>query len=414
MVHRFRWRSAARAVVLLGCPCLAGLAPFDATALDLVYYGGPVVSHAQVVPVNWNSNVDATLQSGLPQFYADLVQSRYWDLLAQYSTAGLAPPDALPGSGQLIARGSVSAAVTIAPANCPASQLTPCLLSESEIDTELNLQIDQGHLPEPALDATGNADTVYMINFPPNVQVQFGDATGPKSCVDFCSANTTLVRDALNVALGIVMDYSAATGCSVGCGLASTPLELATANAGNALANAVTDPELGLASSVSRPLAWLDAAEGQVAEYCGMNETTLTSLDGLRTWTIGEIWSNHDQACKALQQPWFSLTPSPSSTVVNQGGSTPVTIATAAAGAAQTITLIANNLPTGLTATFDPPSITGGESSTLTISADETATPGTLTIDVGGKQSAPGFEDYVVASVTLTVRADSLFKNGFD
>jgi hypothetical protein len=395
-----------------GCLCLAGFAPAAAVTLDLVYYGGPVVSHAQIVPVNWNSKVDTTLQTGLPQFYADLTQSHYWDLLAQYSTAGLTPPDALPGSGQLIARGSVSAAITIVPANCSALVTDPCPLSDSDINTELNWQIDHGYLPAPALDATGNVDTVYMINFPANVQVQF--STGPKSCVDFCSANTTLVRNALNVAVGIVMDYSAGTGCDLGCGAATSPLKLATVNAGNALADAVTDPQLGLALSVARPLAWLDSVSGQVAEYCGTTETTLTSLDGLRTWTIGEIWSSHDQSCKASQQPWFSTTPSPSSAVVNQGGGVPVTIATATGGPAQAITLIVNDLPTGLTAALDPPSITGGESSTLTISADETATPGTLTVDVGGKQAAAGFEDYVVASITLTVRADKVFKNGFD
>jgi hypothetical protein len=414
MVRRFRRLTAGLARVLLAGLCLARCAPSPATTPDLVYYGGPVVSHARIVPVNWNSNVDATLQAGLPEFYADLSQSRYWDLLAQYSTAGLTPPDTLPGSGQLIARGSVNAAVTLDPAACPASVVSSCLLAESDIDTELNLQIDQGLLPAPALDATGNVDTVYMINFPANVQVQLAGTPGPESCVDFCSANTTLVRNALNVALGIVMDYSAGSGCGLGCGSAPSALSLATVNAGNALANAVTDPQLGLADTVARPLAWLDSNTGQVAEFCGSTETTLTSLDGLRTWTIGEIWSSHDQLCAASQQPWFSITPSPASAVVNQGGSVPVTMATATPGPAQSITLIVNNLPTGLTAAFDPPSVTGGESSTLTISADETATPATLTVDVGGKQTAPGFQDYVVASLTLTVRADSVYKNGFD
>ena len=414
MVRRFRRLTAGLARAVLAGLCLARFAPSLATTPDLVYYGGPVVSHARIVPVNWNSNVDTTLQAGLPQFYSDLTQSHYWDLLAQYSTAGLTPPDALPGSGQLIARGSVNAAVTIDPAVCPATVAGSCALAESEIDTELNLQIDQGFLPAPVIDATGNVDTVYMINFPANVQVQLAGTPAPKSCVDFCSANTTLVRNALNVALGIVMDYSTGSGCDLGCGSAPSALKLATVNAGNALANAVTDPQLGLADNVARPLAWIDSSTGQVAEFCGLTETTLTSTDGLRTWTIGEIWSSHDQLCTASQQPWFSITPSPTSAIVNQAGSVPVTMATATLGPAQPITLIVNDLPAGLTAAFDPPTVTGGQSSTLTISAEETATPATITVDVGGKQTAGGFEDYVVASLTLTVRADTLFKNGFD
>ena len=124
MVRRFRRLTAGLARAVLAGLCLARFAPSLATTPDLVYYGGPVVSHARIVPVNWNSNVDTTLQAGLPQFYSDLTQSHYWDLLAQYSTAGLTPPDALPGSGQLIARGSVNAAVTIDPAVCHGK---PCI-----------------------------------------------------------------------------------------------------------------------------------------------------------------------------------------------------------------------------------------------------------------------------------------------
>ncbi len=155
--------------LLFGCLCLARLAPSAASTPNLTYYGGPVVSHAIVVPVNWNSDVDATLQNDLPQFYADLVQSTYWDMLAQYSTVGATPQDSQAGSGQLIARGSATAGVTIAPLQCPAGAgtlVTPCPVTEADIDDEINRQIDLDILPAPSLDAIRKRQHCLHVELP--------------------------------------------------------------------------------------------------------------------------------------------------------------------------------------------------------------------------------------------------------
>jgi hypothetical protein len=402
--------------LLLGSIGLAWLAPVAASTPNLIYYGGPVVSHAIVVPVNWNSDVDATLQNKLPQFYADLVQSTYWDLLAQYSTVAVTPLDAQAGSGQLIARGSATAGVTIVPVQCPAgagSGVIPCVVTEANIDDEVNRQIDLDILPAPSLDATGNVNTAYMLNFPPNVQVVFGTPPNTQtSCVDFCHANMTLLRDALNIGVGIVMDYGSSS-CSTGCGSASTALQRATQNAGYALVDIVTDPLAGETALVVRPLAWYDAATGQVADYCAGLDVDLHTLTvGANTWNVGGVWSQTPPSCAASHFPYFSITPSPTSVVVNQGGTVPVSIATGFLGAPQSITLVVNDLPTGIGAAFDTPVISAGASTTLQLSADLTAAPGTLTVDVGGK-GAPN-TDYEVTSLTLTVRANEIFKSGFD
>jgi hypothetical protein len=401
--------------LLLGSVCLARLEPSAASTPNPVYYGGPVVSHAIVVPVNWNSDVDANVQSKLPQFYADLVQSTYWDMLALYSTVGATTQDAQAGSGQLIARGSAAAGVTIAPVQCPAgtgSVATPCPVTEANIDDEINRQIDLDILPAPALDATGNVNTVYMLNFPATVQVVLGTSPPTEtSCVDFCHANTTLVRNALNIGVGIVMDY-ATSGCSSGCGMAATALEVATQNASAALVDAVTDPLFGEAASVARPLAWYDAATGEVADYCGNIANTLVA-GGSRVWNVGEVWSIQAAACRASHFASFSITSSPASVVVDQGGTVAVTVATGFLGVPQSVTLDVNDLPTGLGAMFDATVISAGGSTTFQLSADLAATPGTLTVDVGGKMAAP-YVDYEVTSFTLTVQANEIFKDGFD
>jgi hypothetical protein len=54
-------------------------------AASLEYDGGPVVSNAQVVLVNWSMDV-STEQAAMPAFYTDIVTSDYWSIFEQYGT----------------------------------------------------------------------------------------------------------------------------------------------------------------------------------------------------------------------------------------------------------------------------------------------------------------------------------------
>ncbi|GAA1617221.1 hypothetical protein GCM10009679_21940 [Saccharothrix algeriensis] len=81
----------------------------------------------------------------------------------------------------------------------------------------------------------------------------------------------------------------------------------------------------------------------------------------------------------------FSLSASPSSVSVDPGRSVTTTISTAVIkGSAQTVTLSATGLPAGVTASFNPSSVTAGGSSTLTLAASSSAGPGTSTVTVTG------------------------------
>ncbi|WP_117215483.1 M28 family metallopeptidase [Allorhizocola rhizosphaerae] len=82
----------------------------------------------------------------------------------------------------------------------------------------------------------------------------------------------------------------------------------------------------------------------------------------------------------------FSIAASPVSGSVNPGSSITTTINTTVTnGGAQPVTLSATGLPSGVTATFSPASITSGGSSTLTLSAAASgSSPGTFTVTVTG------------------------------
>src|SRR5207245_506168 len=79
----------------------------------------------------------------------------------------------------------------------------------------------------------------------------------------------------------------------------------------------------------------------------------------------------------------FSLTANPTSVSVQQGSSGSSTISTAVtSGSAQTIALDAGALPSGVTAAFNPASVTAGGTSTLTLTVGTGTASGTYTITV--------------------------------
>lgn len=79
----------------------------------------------------------------------------------------------------------------------------------------------------------------------------------------------------------------------------------------------------------------------------------------------------------------FSLQVSPTTGSVTQSGTLTVGVSTTTiGGTSQNLTLGVLNLPTGVTASFAPASITSGQTSALTFSASTAATPGLYTVTV--------------------------------
>ncbi len=101
--------------------------------------------------------------------------------------------------------------------------------------------------------------------------------------------------------------------------------------------------------------------------------------------------------------PSFTLSASPASLSVDQGANNTSTITvTPAPGFTGSVTLAASNVP-GVTATFSPTSITSPTTtSTLTLAANMSATPGTATVIITG--TSPGLA-LQTTPVSLTVTA---------
>ncbi|MCW6007077.1 S8 family serine peptidase [Micromonospora sp. CPCC 205371] len=100
----------------------------------------------------------------------------------------------------------------------------------------------------------------------------------------------------------------------------------------------------------------------------------------------------------------FSLSTSPTSGSVAAGSSATTTVSTATtSGSAQSVALSASGLPSGVTATFSPTSVTSGGSSTLTLATSASTPSGTYTITVTGT----GASATRTATYSLTVTGGS-------
>ena len=315
-----------RSLLLVALSALAMPATGWATAL--LYYGGPVVSNARVVMVNWSANVPATVQSGLPGFYDDVVQSDYWTILREYAT-NVNAQDGGTSTNQQIGFGSLAGIFTIAPTNCAGT--TSCTLSDTDMDAELASQITAGHLPVPTTDAAGNVNTVYMVHFHPNVTITIRGGSS-QSCVNFCSASVNFSYAGLIVPAGIIPDQGGA--CSAGCG-AGTYFQNETRISIYSLANLVTDPLIGSATVVGRPLAWYapSSPQGQISDICIASSAATIVANG-NSYSVAKLWSNQHAACIAVDNV-FVVKPSAASNgsispnvlqAVNSGATTSFTV----------------------------------------------------------------------------------------
>ncbi len=111
--------------------------------------------------------------------------------------------------------------------------------------------------------------------------------------------------------------------------------------------------------------------------------------------------------CGAVATNDFSISASPTSVSVVQGGSATSTITTATTtGSAQSVSFSASGLPSGATASFSPASVTSGGSSTLTLATSAGTPAGSYPITVTGTGASATHSTSVTLTVTAPVSND--------
>jgi hypothetical protein len=138
--------------------------------------------------------------------------------------------------------------------------------------------------------------------------------------------------------------------------------------------------------------------------------TEYLTMTGSFNWST-RIASFTFPSCAATSGDDFSLAISPSSLIISPGGAAGLfSIATAVTGGkAEAIALSVTGLPAGVTARFDPPTVTAGQSSTLTVKAAANASAANLTFTVKG--TAPK-ATHLAAATLIVTDPHELVKNG--
>ena len=117
-------------------------------------------------------------------------------------------------------------------------------------------------------------------------------------------------------------------------------------------------------------------------------------------------------AGSATQNPGFSLSASPGSLSIAQGGAGSTTItSTVTGGFNSAIGLTASGQPTGVTIGFNPGSITGAGTSVMSVTVGASVTPGTYTVTVTGTSGSTVETTTVSLTVTGTNAGFSLSAN---
>jgi hypothetical protein len=365
----------------------------------LTYFGGPIISNVQVVQVlygsgSYNSQVAGSTSPTMGNFYGDITGSGSGlvSLLTQYNT------NISGGTGQVFGFGSFGGLFQIV----PSSANNGSTISDSQIQSELLAQINGGHLPGPTNDSLGNPNTLYMIFFPPGKTITQG---GSSSCVagGFCAyhGTTSTTLNSKHVLYGVMPDMQAGSGCSTGCG-SSTVFNNYTSVTSHELVEAMTDADVGIATTFAAPLAWYDQTNGEIGDICNGQQGSYVANG--TTYTIQLEFSNSANNCvlppAGSASPNFSLSASPSSVSVTQGSSASSTITvTPSGGFTGSVTLSASGLPAGVTASFGTNPTTS--SSSVTFTASSTATTGTSTVTITGTSGTLTH----TTSISLTVNA---------
>ncbi len=361
------------------------IVPAAPSGAHLTYYGGKVISNVKIEQVLYGAGTyipQLTSTSGVNMgtFYDQFMSSGVEDWLSEYDT-----------SSQNIGRGGFNAAKQIT----PASSHDGSTISDASIQAELAAQINNSTLPAPS------DNMIYMVHFPAGKTITQG---GSNSCQSggFCAYHGTFKIGSQNVYYGVLPDMSSASGCATGCG-SSTTFDNQTSVASHELIEAITDAEVGLATTLGAPLAWYDNTNGEIGDICNGQQGTFTGTDS-NTYTIQQEFSNQQNDCittrSTTTNPDFGVSISPSSQTVAPGASATYAVSVASiGGSTQTVALSVSGLPSGVTGTFSPTSVAAGGSSTLTVTASSTAT-GSSSFNVTGTSGATSHS--TAASVTVS------------
>lgn len=235
-----------------------------ASTPKLNYYGGPVISNVKVVTIWWGGASKVAYSNKLPQFYSGITNSSWYKVFSEYST-----------QTQKIGMGTwkMSFDDRFAPTGA---------LTDLKVQQRLIKLINNGSVP------SGSNDYYYAIHFAPGISID-------DSCVTFCAYHGTISLNGNYVYYGVMPDIGSG-GCQYGCGSDPSTFNNLCSVSSHELAEAVTDPGVGLATVYGPPLAWYDPNNGENADICNAQQGKTLGSNGVN-YTVQGTFSNKAKKC---------------------------------------------------------------------------------------------------------------------
>ena len=146
-----------------------------------------------------------------------------------------------------------------------------------------------------------------MIFFPPGKTITDGTSN---SCVrgGFCAYHnsTNASFGTHRLFYGVMPDLQPPSRCATGCG-SGTTFQMATNVTSHELSEAVTDADVGPATSFGPPLAWLDEVNGEIGDICVAQEANVVANG--TNYTVQQEFSNLQNDCVSAPPRYlFSIT----------------------------------------------------------------------------------------------------------
>lgn len=231
-----------------GAPALES----TAGSYDLVYQGGPLLTHPEVFLLflgnTWKKYKSD--MSYLEGFFPSILNSSLMDQLKEYNT----------GSYQYGYGKYLGSAIT-------AHTYKGKKISDAQIQTEIRNNIAKHKIPPTT------AQTLYFVFTPPDVKVTAGQDA---SCTVFCGYHDATSQQVYYA----VIPYPSCNGC-LG---PLTVQQSLTVTSSHELCEALTDPIPGN--------GWYNQKKGETGDYCGF---TFKTVNG---FTVQQEWSNQLSNCK--------------------------------------------------------------------------------------------------------------------
>ncbi|KAJ3010714.1 UNVERIFIED_CONTAM: hypothetical protein HDU68_002010 [Siphonaria sp. JEL0065] len=196
-------------------------------------------------------------------------------------------------------------------------------LETNNITTSLNDKYDiipylKNLVTKGILKPTQNS--YYPMHFAPKTRITQGSSI---SCFDFCGYHGTIdISQIYNgstkyLYYGVLPDqtgsYSDPYSCYGACGGSSDSFLNLCSISSHELAEAATNPAVAVATKLGKPLAWYNKYDGEVGDFCNLQEFTYKDPINGTTWVLQKIWSNYYESCSTIKQGYFgSVKPIPS------------------------------------------------------------------------------------------------------